>query len=194
MSVFIHTDEDDTLQKMNIDELFEKKQQRDLKARNIYNKILNRVHTRIKHVSRSKTHDTHIWFQVPEYIFGEPVYKQGDCIGYLVAKLEENGFFVRYMHPGTLFITWKNWIPSYVRSEIKKKTGITIDEKGEVINKNDEEYEEEEDINSKLFNNQPNNLQKPQREYNDTKQYKPTGSLIYDPKMFEKIERKVSFS
>ena len=40
---------------------------------------------------------------------------------------------------------------------------------------------------------QPNNLQKPQREYNDTKQYKPTGSLIYDPKMFEKIERKVSF-
>jgi len=194
MSVFIHTDEDDTLQKMNIDELFEKKQQRDLKERNIYNKILNRVHTRIKHVSRSKTHDTHIWFQVPEYIFGEPVYKQGDCIGYLVAKLEENGFFVRYMHPGTLFITWKNWIPSYVRSEIKKKTGITIDEKGEVINKNDEEYEEEEDFNSKLFNNQPNNLQKPQREYNDTKQYKPTGSLIYDPKMFEKIERKVSFS
>ena len=194
MSVFIHTDEDDTLQKMNIDELFEKKQQRDLKERNIYNKILNRVHTRIKHVSRSKTHDTHIWFQVPEYIFGEPVYKQGDCIGYLVAKLEENGFFVRYMHPGTLFITWKNWIPSYVRSEIKKKTGITIDEKGEVINKNDEEYEEEEDINSKLFNNQPNNLQKPQREYNDTKQYKPNGSLIYDPKMFEKIERKVSFS
>jgi len=194
MSVFIHTDEDDTLQKMNIDELFEKKQQRDLKERNIYNKILNRVHTRIKHVSRSKSHDTHIWFQVPEYIFGEPVYKQGDCIGYLVAKLEENGFFVRYMHPGTLFITWKNWIPSYVRSEIKKKTGITIDEKGEVINKNDEEYEEEEDFNSKLFNNQPNNLQKPQREYNDTKQYKPTGSLIYDPKMFEKIERKVSFS
>ena len=194
MSVFIHIDEDDTLQKMNIDELFEKKQQRDLKERNIYNKILNRVHTRIKHVSRSKSHDTHIWFQVPEYIFGEPVYKQGDCIGYLVAKLEENGFFVRYMHPGTLFITWKNWIPSYVRSEIKKKTGITIDEKGEVINKNDEEYEEEEDFNSKLFNNQPNNLQKPQREYNDTKQYKPTGSLIYDPKMFEKIERKVSFS
>ena len=194
MSVFIHTDEDDTLQKMNIDELFEKKQQRDLKERNIYNKILNRVHTRIKHVSRSKSHDTHIWFQVPEYIFGEPVYKQCDCIGYLVAKLEENGFFVRYMHPGTLFITWKNWIPSYVRSEIKKKTGITIDERGEVINKNDEEYEEEEDFNSKLFNNQPNNLQKPQREYNDTKQYKPTGSLIYDPKMFEKIERKVSFS
>ena len=136
MSVFIHTDEDDTLQKMNIDELFEKKQQRDLKERNIYNKILNRVHTRIKHVSRSKSHDTHIWFQVPEYIFGEPVYKQGDCIGYLVAKLEENGFFVRYMHPGTLFITWKNWIPSYVRSEIKKKTGITIDEKGEVISNN----------------------------------------------------------
>jgi hypothetical protein len=126
MSIFIQTGEDDQLQKMNIDELFEKKQQRDLKERCIYNKILNRVHTRIKFTSRSKRNETHVWFQVPEYIFGEPVYKQGDCVGYLVAKLEENGFYVRYIHPGTLFVTWKNWIPSYVRNELKKKTGVVV--------------------------------------------------------------------
>ena len=99
MSIFIHTDEIDNIEKMNIDELFEKKQKRDLKERSIYNKILNRIHTRIKFTSRSKnTRDTHIWYQVPEYIFGEPIYKQGDCVGYLVAKLEDNGFYVRYIH------------------------------------------------------------------------------------------------
>lgn len=192
MSIFIQTDEDDQLQKMNIDELFEKKQQRDLKERGIYNKILNRVHTRIKFTSRSKRNETHIWFQVPEYIFGEPVYKQGDCVGYLVAKLEENGFHVRYIHPGTLFVTWKNWIPSYVRSELKKKTGVIVDEKGNIINNDD--GNEDDDLDSNLFNNKPNNLQKQQREYTDPSEYKPTGNLVYRPEMFEKLEKKVTFS
>ena len=192
MSIFIQTDEDDQLQKMNIDELFEKKQQRDLKERGIYNKILNRVHTRIKFTSRSKRNETHIWFQVPEYIFGEPVYKQGDCVGYLVAKLEDNGFHVRYIHPGTLFVTWKNWIPSYVRSELKKKTGVIVDEKGNIINNDD--GNEDDDLDSNLFNNKPNNLQKHQREYTDPSDYKLTGNLVYRPEMFEKLEKKVTFS
>ena len=192
MSIFIQTGEDDQLQKMNIDELFEKKQQRDLKERCIYNKILNRVHTRIKFTSRSKRNETHVWFQVPEYIFGEPVYKQGDCVGYLVAKLEENGFYVQYIHPGTLFVTWKNWIPSYVRNELKKKTGVVVDEKGNIIKKDDDT--EDDDLDRNLFNNKPNNLQKPQREYTDPSEYKPTGNLVYRPEMFEKLEKKVTFS
>lgn len=194
MSVFIHTDENENIEKMNIDELFEKKQKRDLKERNIYNKILNRVHTRIKFTSRSKSKgETHIWFQVPEYIFGEPIYKQGDCIGYLVAKLEENGFFVRYIHPGTLFVTWSNWIPSYVRNEIRKRTGMIIDEKGNEV-KPVEEEEDNDDLNSKLLNTGQNNLQKTQREYNDPGEYKPTGALVYKQEMLEGLERKVKFS
>ena len=194
MSVFIHTDENENIEKMNIDELFEKKQKRDLKERNIYNKILNRVHTRIKFTSRSKSKgETHIWFQVPEYIFGEPIYKQGDCIGYLVAKLEENGFFVRYIHPGTLFVTWSNWIPSYVRNEIRKRTGMIIDEKGNEV-KPVEEEEDNDDLNSKLLNTGQNNLQKNQREYNDPGEYKPTGALVYKQEMLEGLERKVKFS
>ena len=191
MSVFIHTDETDDIEKMNIDELFEKKQQRDLKERSIYNKLLNRVHSRIKHTSRSKRNESHIWFQVPQYIFGEPVYKQGDCIGYLVANLEENGFYVRYIHPGTLFITWSNWIPTYVRNEIRKSTGVLIDEKGNVVTTN-EDNEDDEDSN--LFNTKPNNLQKSQRTYSDTSEYKPTGALVYKPEMFEGLEKKVKFS
>jgi hypothetical protein len=191
MSVFIHTDETDDIQKMNIDELFEKKQQRDLKERSIYNKLLNRVHSRIKFTSRSKRSESHIWFQVPQYIFGEPIYKQGDCIGYLVAKLEENGFHVRYIHPATLFITWANWIPDYVRTEIRNKTGMVIDEKGNIVKK---EEEEEDDMTDNLFNKEQNKLQKSGREYSDTDDYKPTGALVYKPEMLENLEKKVTFS
>ena len=197
MSVFIHTDEDDNVQKINIDDLFAKKQRRDLKQLSIYNKLLNRVHKRITATTRGRGTDTHIWFNVPEYIFGEPVYDNADCTGYLVAKLEANGFFVKYMHPNTLFISWGNLIPSYVRNEVKKKTGVVLDEKGNVIKNNDDEdeYEDESDYNSIMLNGtkQDGNPTPQPKQYTDTKDYKPTGKLVYNPEMFEKLEKKVSF-
>ena len=149
MSNFLYVDDVETVGKVNIDDLFEKNQRRDLKQVAIFNKLLNRIHKRITLTSRSMRKDTHIWFTVPEYIFGEPIYDQGDCIGYLVVKLEENGFYVRYMHPNTLFVSWNNWVPSYVRNEIKKKTGIVLDEKGNIIKKEDEDSN---DPNSNILN------------------------------------------
>jgi hypothetical protein len=195
MSIFINTDEDDAVKKMNIDDLFIKKQRRDLKQLSIYNKLLNRIHKRITTTSRSRSKDTHIWFNVPEFIFGEPVYDNADCTGYLVAKLEENGFHVRYMHPNTLFVSWENWIPSYVRSEIKKKTGVVIDEKGNIKKKASEEEEEDNDINSMMLTGgqTSNGNNKPQKQYTDTKDYKPTGKLVYNPEILETLEKKVSF-
>ena len=194
MSIFIQTDEEDIVQKMNIDDLFARKQRRDLKQLSIYNKILNRVHKRITATTRGRSTDTHIWFNVPEYIFGEPVYDNADCTGYLVAKLESNGFSVRYMHPNTLFVSWNEWIPSYVRNEVKKKTGILLDEKGNIKKKPGEEDDEDTDINSILLNDkQSAPVAKPQTQYTDTKDYKPTGKLVYNPEMLERVEKKVTF-
>ena len=88
-----------------IDELYEKQQRRDLRQVSIFNKILNRIHHRIRITSRAKK-DKHIWFTIPEYIFGEPVYKKEDCIAYIIAKLEANKFHIRYVHPNTIFVSW----------------------------------------------------------------------------------------
>ena len=41
--------------------------------------------------------------------------------GYLIDKLQENKFNVKYIHPNTLFISWIHWVPQYVRTEIKNK-------------------------------------------------------------------------
>lgn len=195
MSCFLFTDDEESTRKINIDELYEKAQHRDLKQLTIFNKILNRVHKRITVTARTKTNDKHIWFTVPEYIFGEPIYDRGDCIAHLVVKLEENGFHVRYLHPNTLFVSWNNWVPSYVRNEIKKKTGKIIDEKGNIIDKNDDENQNESnDPNSKLFNDKQNNLQKAQKQYTPINNYKPTGNLVYNNEMFEKIEKKITFN
>jgi hypothetical protein len=191
MSCFLTVDDEETFGKINIDNLYERKQQRDLKQLSIFNKILNRIHKRINFTARNKINDKHIWFIVPEYIFGEPIYDQGECIGYLVVKLEENGFHVRYIHPNTVFISWSNWIPSYVRNEIKKKTGKIIDEKGNLVDKGSPE--DEESLNNKLFNDKNSNIiQKDKKEYTPINQYRPTGNLVYNPEMFEKIEKRIN--
>jgi hypothetical protein len=132
-SIFIFDHEEESGSKINIDELYDKRQRRDLKQLSIFNKILNRVHKRVQYTARSKQGDTFIWFLVPEYIVGEPIYDKGDCIGYLVSQLEKNGFFVKYVHPNTLFVSWHTWVPSYVRNEIKKKLGVILDEKGNIV-------------------------------------------------------------
>jgi len=188
MSSFLFVSDEEANRKINIDDLYEKNQQRDLKQVSIFNKILNRIHKRIMTTSRTKVNDKHIWFTVPEYIFGEPCYKKGDCVGYLVVNLEENGFQVRFVYPNTLFVSWKNWVPSYVRSEVKKKTGMVIDEKGNVISK---KGEDEPDMNSRILNDKGADAKKDQRQYTPINQYKPTGNLVYNQDMFEKLEKKI---
>jgi hypothetical protein len=191
MSCLLYVNDEEAHHKVDIDELYEKKHQRDLKQLSIFNKILNRIHKRIQLTGRNKKADKHIWFTVPEYIFGEPNYDQGECLGYLVSKLEENGFFVKYMHPNTLFISWENWIPAYTRNEIKKKLGIVLDEKGNVIDKLDEDIEiESHDPGVRLI--QANERNK--KQFTPIKEYKPTGNMVYNPELFEKLEKKVSFS
>jgi hypothetical protein len=192
MSSFLYVDDEETTRKINIDELYEKNQLRDLKQISIFNKILNRIHKRITFTSKNKVNDKHIWFTVPEYIFGEPCYNKGDCIGYLVVKLEENGFNVKFVYPNTLFISWSNWVPSYIRNEVKKKTGMVIDEHGNVISKKEVE-EDNMDPNSKIFNDRnTENIKKEQKQYTPIGQYKPTGNLIYNQEMFEKLEKKIT--
>jgi hypothetical protein len=121
---------------------------------------------------------------VPEYLVGEPVYDKGECMGYLVSQLENNGFHVKYVHPNTMFISWHNWVPSYVRSEIKKKMGVVVDEKGNVIEKCEENGEPND---NKTINT------KDQKQYTPIKNYKPSGNLVYGQDLLAKVEKKISF-
>jgi len=198
MSCFLYVNDEESTRKLNIDELYENKQKRDLKQLSIFNKILNRIHTRIKFTGRNKKNDTHIWFTIPEYIFGEPIYDKGDCIAYLVTKLEENGFLVKYVHPNTVFVCWSNWVPAYIRAEFKKKTGKLMDEKGIITDKKKDDGmdQDPDDPNTGLFNDPRNPSAghvKEQKQYTPVSKYKPTGNFVYNPDILEKIDKKVSF-
>ena len=189
-AIYLFDHEEETSGKLNIDDLYDKRQKRDLKQLSIFNKILSRIHKRIQYTAKSKNcTDTFIWFTVPEYILGEPIYDKGDCIGYLVSQLDKNGFHVKYMHPNTLFVSWHNWVPSYVRNEIKKKMGIVLDEKGNVIEKRDTE---DQSLDNKLLSQSIE--QKDQKQYASIKNYKPSGNLVYGADLLAQIEKKITFN
>lgn len=194
-NIFTLENVDNFSEKLNIDDLYEKKRHQDLSKLALFNKILNRIHVKIKVVSRQKIDEQFTWFLVPETMIGVPRYDQAACIAYLIDKLKTNGFNVRYIHPNLLFISWLHWVPSYVRSELKKKTGIIINEYGEKIT--DESSGEpskllpDQDLNEQMFNlkTQEHSQQRkiPKKEYTPIKSYKPSGNLIYDDDILNKL-------
>jgi hypothetical protein len=195
-TIFTLGDDLDEQIKLNLDDLYERKQQPDLNTLATYNKLLNRIHNKIKTISRQHISDQHCWYTIPEMIIGIPRYDHGACTAYIIHKLQDNGFVVHYTHPNLLFISWKHWVPSYVRAEIKKKTGVVVDGHGNPIEN------ETNGNNSTIDKNDPNELMfhrggaggggelKPGKEYKAITSYKPSG-LIYNESLLRKIEDKI---
>ena len=185
--------------KVNLDDLYERKQKSDLNTLAVYNSILNRIHTKIKNASRLNAAEQFCWYIVPEMMIGVPRYDHGACIAYIINELRENGFITRYTHPNLLFISWKHWIPSYVRNEIKKKTGVVVDGYGNKVTggggrKN--KSSNDDNPNNILFQlNGDNDIddyetKSKQKEFKSIDTYKPSGNLIYNQELLKKIEDK----
>lgn len=192
-TIFTLKDDNDFSDKLNLDDLYEKKKQHDLNTLNIYNKILNRVHDKIRLSSRQSKDNQYCWFLVPEIIIGLPKYDNGACIAYIIDKLNSNGFVVKYTHPNLIFISWKHWIPGYVRNEIKKRTGVIIDGNGNRLDNKEDKLElVQSDPNSLLFPKGIKNTDETKKNFKDTNSYKPTGSLVYNNDILKKLEDKLS--
>ena len=212
-NIFTIENVSDFSEKINMDELYEKKKQYDLSKLELFNKILNRIHVRIRTTARQKIDEHFCWFVVPEIIIGVPKYDQGSCIAYIIDKLKSNGFAVRYIHPNALFICWNHFVPSYVRTELKKKTGIVIDEYGRQIDKDGSQKEinmEPKNLNESLIKmyfqqngererdkEKPLTKSQQQQQANNKKftpiqSYKPKGNFVYDDSFLSSLENKFS--
>jgi hypothetical protein len=210
----------ENVEKINLDELYEKKQEQDKNKLFTYNKILTRIHEKIKLTSRQKCNQHFCWFVVPEIILGVANYDHAGCIAYIVDKLQENNFMVRYTHPNLLLISWLHYVPNYVRTEFKKKTGTAIDEngrpilydaEGKVIKYNDGSGaggggggipRTPEDANALLYNQRGDPAANggaaaaaaaggDKKEYKATDSYRPTGNLVYNQEYFQKLENRL---
>ena len=165
-------------ERLDLDSLYKSKQVRAQNALELYKKILARIHTRIKCVSRRDADVQHCWYLVPEVVFGAPKFNNGQCVAYVIHQLRTNQFLVRYTHPNLIYISWNHWTPAYVRAEFRKKTGIAIDGLG----------------NKKVIPHAPpvpqENKKKPS--LRDVATYRPTGKLIYSDALMKKVEATIS--
>ena len=196
-----HEENRESVEKLNLDELYDQKKQEDLAKLYTFNRILTRVHDKIKVAARQKNSQQFCWYLVPEMLMGVPNYDKDACITYLISKLEENDFITRYTHPNLLFISWKHYVPNYVRTEIKKKTGTVIDKFGNYVSEAEEAAEGGVggggDVNAMMYTKKGAAAaatvaaKKPAGDFKPIASYKPTGNLIYNQELFRKIEDRV---
>lgn len=172
--------------KINLDELSKHRNDCNDNKEKIYKNILNRVHKHIKLTARQRRNDTFTFFLVPDFLLGVPVYNTSLCTTYIINKLENNGFFVKYTHPNLLFISWKHHVDKRRRAEIKKMYGITIDGKGNVVS--DEGKKDIKGINTILLKDEVINIKDGNKIFRPTSDYKPTGNLIYSDNLIKKVE------
>ena len=113
-----------------------------------------------------------------------PKYNIYECTKFIMEKLDENGFKLKYTHPNMLWITWNHWIPMHDRANIKKNTGVNVDGLGNIIRK-----KKGKDMTNSLFlfNDNIKNVKnvKKNKTFKDVKTYKPTGKFIYNNSLIE---------
>jgi hypothetical protein len=180
MNIFTLSDENDLTDKINLDDLFEKK--REI------------AENKLQLTSRqNQGKEQFCWYLIPEMMIGVSRYNVAECTGYILRKLRENNFMVRYINPNLIFISWQHWVPGYVRQEYKKQTGHAIDGFGNEVEENDKkQIKESSDPNNLLLNKQDSLIKiddkNKNKDFNSVKNYKPSG--IYNNDLLQKIQDK----
>ena len=186
--------DDNFNEKISLDDLFVTKEANQKNTIKIFQKILARAHKKIKTASRQKFNNDFVFFVVPEFLLGVPKYDVGLCTSWIIEKLIDNGFHIKYTHPNLLFISWNHYIPNFKRTEIKKKYGVNIDGFGNVKEKKNKKNNEPENVNDLMFKKEKKGILKKDndKKYTSISSYKPTGNLIYNDELFKTIQDKTT--
>jgi len=69
-----------------------------------YEKVLELSHNKIKKAASQKS--LRCLFEVPNYVFGYPLFNLNECIDFVISELKKNGFVVNYYFPNKIYISW----------------------------------------------------------------------------------------
>lgn len=161
--------------RLNLDELYETKQKSDLQKVDIFNKLLEKIHYKIKVASRQRQDNEFCYYVMPEVLIGYPNYNFEECLLYIISCLQSDGLLTKYIHPNLILISWRHIVPQYVRDEYKKQTGKVIDKFGNAI----ESKSLALDTSKQIMNVPPTS---------GKENYKPSGKFIYDKDVLKKIQ------
>jgi hypothetical protein len=69
-----------------------------------FKKVFNQIEKKI--VLASSSNYYHIWYQIPIFIIGSPMYKIDECKECVVKNLKDNGFKITEYDGNLLYIYW----------------------------------------------------------------------------------------
>lgn len=69
-----------------------------------FSKIYNNIEKKIALASSSNFY--YVWYEIPEFIMGFPLYNLEDCKVVIVKQLKDNGFTIEEFHRNIILITW----------------------------------------------------------------------------------------
>jgi len=92
------------MKRLNILDLQRKINERKNRSTACFERILEICHKKILfHCDRK---NMRFFYEVPEYMFGYPLFNVNDAIRYVVNALSNNGFLAVYYFPKFIYISW----------------------------------------------------------------------------------------
>lgn len=99
-----YEDLDDNDFTFSVSDIHNKQREKDLRRLHIYKSILGKVYKKIKQCAINE--ESYCFYEVPEYIYGTPLYNMKDCVIFVLNNLHEKGFSAKYVDPFLIFICW----------------------------------------------------------------------------------------
>lgn len=92
------------MHRLNILDLHRTINEKKMKHTKCFEEVLKSCHKKI--ISQSEYKKLNIFYEVPMFMIGYPLFDIGECIEFMIKELESNGFLVRYFFPRYLYISW----------------------------------------------------------------------------------------
>jgi hypothetical protein len=92
------------MKKINIFELHRTIHEKNQRKEECYEKVLEYCHKKITIAAENKK--LRCVIDVPEYMYGYPLYNLNDCINFIINHMQKNGFLVNYYFPKILYVSW----------------------------------------------------------------------------------------
>lgn len=90
--------------RVNITDIHKNMIEKHVKTSESYERVYDLVMKRIYKSSQEKK--LNYFYEIPEYIWGYPLFNLDICIRFLYTELTNNGFLVKYYFPKFLYISW----------------------------------------------------------------------------------------
>jgi len=100
-----------------LSELYSLKDKKEHAKYQTFDKIIEICHRKIRETATIG--GMNIFYEIPYYLYGKPLYKITDCIEYIVNALKKNGLYVQILPEPNNNMLYISWNPSEVSSNVK---------------------------------------------------------------------------